>query len=101
LTPDIALYTYNKVHIQDGYLFLHAPTRESCLAALEVLRSYCEQVSSCQLALTEHQVAEVLQSPREQSRLSYTLHPREPPTPPSTSHVSPVDPEVPETPDTA
>lgn len=101
LTPDIALYTYNRVHIQDGYLFLHAPTRDSCLAALEVLRSYCEQVSACETALTEHQVAEVLRSPREQSRLSYTLHPRDPQVSPSTSHASPADPEVPETPSTA
>ena len=101
LTPDIALYTYNRVHIQDDYLFLHAPTRESCLAALEVLRSYCEQVAACQTALTEHQVAEVLQSPRERSRLSYTLHPRAPLASPSTSHVSLAAPEVPETQDKA
>jgi hypothetical protein len=78
LTPDIALYTYNRIHIQDNYLFLHGPTREACLATLEVLRSYCEQVEFCSRTLTEHQVAEVLQSSREQSRLSYTQHLRDP-----------------------
>ena len=101
LTPDIALYTYNRVHIQDGYLFIHAPTREACLATLEVLRSYCEQAQFCLNALTEHQVAEVLRSSREQSRLSYRQHPHGPSAQPSTIPDAPFVPEVPETQDTA
>jgi hypothetical protein len=101
LTPDIALYTYNRVHLQDGYLFLHAPTREACLATLEVLRSYCEQVDFCLQRLTEHQVAEVLQSQREQARLSYRLHPHDLEAPPNRTLASPADPEALERQDTA
>lgn len=101
LTPDIALYTYNRLHLQDNFLFIHAPTREACLATLEVLRSYCEQAEFCTNALTEHQVAEVLQSSREQSRLSYTQRLHDPSAQPSRTYAAPVVPEALETQDTA
>lgn len=70
LTPDIALFLYGRIHIEDGFLFLHAPTKSACLATLEVLRSYCEVGSQCQKHLTEMQVADILHWPAEIKRKS-------------------------------
>ena len=68
LTPDIALFLHNAIHLVGEYTFIHAPTKAKCLAILEVLRSYCEVVKYCGNALTEMQVAEILNWPSEQKR---------------------------------
>jgi rhamnose utilization protein RhaD (predicted bifunctional aldolase and dehydrogenase) len=70
LTPDIALFLRNSVHIEGDHLFLHAPTKQKCLANLEVLRSYCEVVEQCDVALTELQVVKVVMCPTEKKRLA-------------------------------
>ena len=70
LTPDIALFLRSSVHIEGDYLFLHASTKQKCLANLEVLRSYCEVVDQCDVALTELQVVKVLMCPTEKKRLA-------------------------------
>ncbi len=70
LTPDIALFLRNSVHIEEDHLFLHAPTKQKCLAILEVLRSYCEVVDQCETSLTEHQLVKVLMCPTEKKRLA-------------------------------
>lgn len=68
LTPDIALFLHNAIHTEGPFLFLHAPTKQKCLAILEVLRSYCECVSPELQALTEMQVADILYWPAEVKR---------------------------------
>jgi rhamnose utilization protein RhaD (predicted bifunctional aldolase and dehydrogenase) len=70
LTPDVALFLRTSVHIEEDHLFLHAPTKQKCLAILEVLRSYCEVVEQCEVALTELQVVKVLMCPTEKKRLA-------------------------------
>lgn len=68
LTPDIAVFLHNAVHIVDDFLFLVGPTKAKCLAILEVLRSYCEVVEDCETALCEMDVAELLHWPAELRR---------------------------------
>lgn len=70
LTPDIALFLRDSVHIDGDHLFIHARTKQKCLAALEILRSYCEVAESCETALNELQVAAVLTCPSEKHRLA-------------------------------
>jgi hypothetical protein len=70
LTPDIALFLHGAIHTEGSFLFLHAPTKQKCLAILEVLRSYCECVAPNLQALTEMQVAEILYWPAELKRKS-------------------------------
>ena len=70
ITPDIALFLYNSIHIQDDFIFIHAPTKRKCLDILEVLRTYCECVEECPKALTEMQGAEIIHWPAERRRLT-------------------------------
>jgi ribulose-5-phosphate 4-epimerase/fuculose-1-phosphate aldolase len=70
LTPDIALFLHNAIHIEGEYLFICSKSKSKCLAVLEVLRSYCEIADQCENALTEMQVAEILYWPTEQRRLA-------------------------------
>ena len=70
LTPDVALFLRNSVHIEGEHLFLHAATKQKCFSILEVLRSYCEVVDQCDVALTELQVAKVLMCPTEKKRFA-------------------------------
>lgn len=65
LTPDIALFLHNSVLLQNGRVYIYAPTKQKCLHILEVLRSYCESVSPELQSLSELQVAEVLYWPAE------------------------------------
>lgn len=68
LTPDIALFLYDSILVEDGFLFIRGPTKQKCIGILEVLRSYCESVDDCKHALTEMQVAAVLYWPAETFR---------------------------------
>jgi ribulose-5-phosphate 4-epimerase/fuculose-1-phosphate aldolase len=68
LTPDIALFLYDSILVEDGFLFIRGPTKQKCLAILEVLRSYCESVDDCKNALTEMQSAAILHWPAEKHR---------------------------------
>lgn len=68
LTPDIAVFLHNAVHIEGPYLFIVGPSKSKCLAILEVLRSYCEVVDECETALCEMDVAELLHWPAELRR---------------------------------
>ena len=68
LTPDIALFLHNAVHVEDDYLFIVGHTKTKCLAILEVLRSYCEVTDTCETALREMDVAEILYWPAELKR---------------------------------
>jgi len=70
LTPDIALFLYDSVLVEDGYLLIRGSTKQKCLAILEVLRSYCESVEECKTALTEMQSAAILHWPAEKFRKS-------------------------------
>jgi ribulose-5-phosphate 4-epimerase/fuculose-1-phosphate aldolase len=70
LTPDIALFLRTSVHIEGDHLFLHAPTKQKCLSTLEVLRSYCEVVEQCEVALPELDVVKVVMCPTEKRRLA-------------------------------
>ncbi len=72
LTPDIALFLHNAVHIEGPYLFVVGPSKAKCLSILEVLRSYCEIVDECETALREMDVAEILHWPAELKRK--TMH---------------------------
>lgn len=72
ITPDITLFLYNSLHIQDDFLFIHASTKQKCLDILEVLRSYCECVDECPKALNEMECAEILYWPAERLRLAMT-----------------------------
>lgn len=72
LTPDIALFLYDSVFIEDTYIFIRGSTKQKCLQYLEVLRSYCESVLTSKYTLTENQVAEVLHSPAEIFRKNRT-----------------------------
>jgi ribulose-5-phosphate 4-epimerase/fuculose-1-phosphate aldolase len=68
LTPDIALFLYSVITIEEDMIFIRAPTKRKCLDILEVLRCYCESVEHCQTTLTELQVAEILNWPDEKYR---------------------------------
>lgn len=68
LTPDIALFLHNAVHIDGPYLFIVGPSKAKCLSILEVLRSYCEVVDECETALREMDVADILYWPAELRR---------------------------------
>jgi rhamnose utilization protein RhaD (predicted bifunctional aldolase and dehydrogenase) len=68
LTPDIALFLHNAVHIDGPYLFIVGPSKAKCLSILEVLRSYCEVVEECETALAEMDVADILYWPAEVRR---------------------------------
>jgi len=74
LTPDIALFLYDSVFIEDTDIFIRGATKQKCLQYLEVLRSYCESVPNAEKALTENQVAEVLHSPAEIFRKGLSKH---------------------------
>jgi rhamnose utilization protein RhaD (predicted bifunctional aldolase and dehydrogenase) len=68
LTPDIALFLHNAVHIDGPYLFIVGPSKTKCLSILEVLRSHCEVVDECETALREMDVADILYWPAELKR---------------------------------
>jgi ribulose-5-phosphate 4-epimerase/fuculose-1-phosphate aldolase len=68
LTPDIALFLHGTVLVEEDALYIKAPTKQKCLAILEVLRSYCECVGKVSTKLTEMQVAEILYWPAEIQR---------------------------------
>ena len=70
LTPDIALFLTTSVYVEDSFLFIHAPSKQKCMDILEVLRSYCECVEGCDVALTEMQAADILHWPAEKQRLA-------------------------------
>jgi rhamnose utilization protein RhaD (predicted bifunctional aldolase and dehydrogenase) len=68
LTPDIALFLYSVVMIEEDLIFIRGPTKRKCLDILEVLRCYCESVEDTTTVLTELQTAEVLNWPDEKYR---------------------------------
>lgn len=70
LTPDIALFLYDSVLVEDGYLFIRGSSKQKCLGILEVLRSYCESADDCKTALTEMQSAAIIHWPAEKFRKS-------------------------------
>lgn len=70
ITPDIVLFLRNSVHLEETYIFIHAPTKRKCLNTLEVLRSYCESIEGCATFLNELECADVLYSTAEQRRLA-------------------------------
>jgi hypothetical protein len=70
ITPDVALFLYDSVRIEDNMIFIQAPNKDKCLAMLEVLRSYCEVIDKCSKNLTEMEVAEIVRWPSEKHRLT-------------------------------
>lgn len=73
LTPDIALFLYDSVFIEDNHLFIKAQTKSKCISILEVFRSYCEIVDQCKHSLSEIQVAEIIHMPAERYRLVHNI----------------------------
>jgi ribulose-5-phosphate 4-epimerase/fuculose-1-phosphate aldolase len=71
VTPDIALFLHGTVLVEHGSIYIKGPTKQKCLAILEVLRSYCECVDRIELKLTEMQVAEILYWPSEIERRNH------------------------------
>lgn len=71
VTPDIALFLHGTVLVEGSSIYIKAPTKQKCLAILEVLRSYCECIDHVELKLTEMQVAEILYWPSEIQRRNH------------------------------
>jgi len=70
LTPDIALFLYDSILVEDGYVFIRGPSKQKCIEILEVLRSYCEAVDDSKTSLTEMETAAILHWPAEMRRKS-------------------------------
>lgn len=70
ITPDFVVFLYDSLIIRDNQLFIKAPSKLKCLSILEVLRSYCDCVASCDRILTDEQVTTILHMPAEHYRKS-------------------------------